>query len=136
MSTWLKFYIAPNLDRTMILGEDWLKKNQAQIRFKPNLLIIKGVQIPLGRGACRAISVYSEERLKAGSADGRLKGLATLFATAAALPRVINLTDPSNISLLKTDSGLAVIASRLITELKTLVVVIVVHDSFLTLYYK
>ena len=24
-STWSKLYIAPDLDRTMILGEDWLK---------------------------------------------------------------------------------------------------------------
>ena len=51
MSTWSKFYIASNLYRAMILGEDWLKKNQAQIRFKPNLLTMKGVKIQLGRGA-------------------------------------------------------------------------------------
>ena len=35
MSTWSKFYIASNLDRAMILREDWPKKDQAQIRFKP-----------------------------------------------------------------------------------------------------
>ena len=46
MSTWSKFYIAPNSDRAMILGENWLKKDQAQIRFKSNLLTIKGVKIP------------------------------------------------------------------------------------------
>ena len=41
---------------------------------------------------------------------------------------------PQQISLFKTDSGLAAIASQLITELKALVV-IVVHDSFfLSLY--
>ena len=61
MSTWSKFYIAPNLDRELILGEDWLKKNQAQIRFKPNLLTIKGLKIPLGRGTSRVMAVYSEE---------------------------------------------------------------------------
>ena len=64
MSTWSKFYIDPNLDRAMMLLEDWLKKNQAQISFQPNLLIIKGVKIPLDRGAFRAISVYSEEDVK------------------------------------------------------------------------
>ena len=64
ISTWSKFYIAPNLDRAMILREDWLKKNLVQMRFKPNLLIIKGVKIPLGRGSSRAISVYSEEDVK------------------------------------------------------------------------
>ena len=57
MSPWSKFYIAPNLDRARILGE-------AQTRFKPNLLTIKGVKIPLGRGASRAIVVYSEECVK------------------------------------------------------------------------
>ena len=72
------------------------------------------------------------DRLKAGSADRRLEDLATLFATAVALARVLNFTVPSNISLLKTDSRLTVIASQLITELKPLVVV--VHDIFLTLY--
>ena len=64
MSTGSKFYIAPNLYRAMILGEDWLKKNQTEIRFKLNLLIINGVKIPLRRGSCRAISVYSEEDVK------------------------------------------------------------------------
>ena len=71
-------------------------------------------------------------RLKAGSADRRLEALATLFATTAALPRVLNLTVPSSINLLKTDSRVTVIASQLITsyyELKPLVVV-VVHDFF------
>ena len=48
----------------MILGEDRLKKNQAQIRFKPNLLTIKGVKIPLGSGASEAIAIYSEEDVK------------------------------------------------------------------------
>ena len=73
------------------------------------------------------------ERLKAGSADGRLEALATLYATAATLPRVLNLTVPSNISLLKTDSRLTVIASQLISELKAFVVV-VVHNFFKSLY--
>ena len=68
------------------------------------------------------------DRLKAGSADRRLAALATLFATTA-LPRVLNLTAPSNISLLKTDSRLTVIASQLISQLKLLLVVI--HDFFL-----
>ena len=45
----------------------------------------------------------------------------------------LNLTVPSNISLLKMDSGLAVIASQLIIELKALVVVIAVHGLFLSL---
>ena len=27
IETWSKLYIAPDLDRTMILGEDWLKKS-------------------------------------------------------------------------------------------------------------
>ena len=46
------------------------------------------------------------DRLKAGSADRRLEALATLFATIAALPRVLKLTVPSNVILLKTDSRL------------------------------
>ena len=50
--------------RAMILGEDWLKKNQVQIRFKPNLLSIKGVKIPLGRGSKRIMVVYSEDDFK------------------------------------------------------------------------
>ena len=72
------------------------------------------------------------KRLKAGSANGRLEALATLFATTAALSRVLNLTVPGNIGLLKTDSRLTVIASQLITELKVhvVVVVVVVHDSY------
>ena len=41
-------------------------------------------------------------RLKAGYADRRLE---------AALPWVLNLTVPSNINLLKTDSRLTIIAS-------------------------
>ena len=76
---------------------------------------------------------FSSERLKAGSADGRLGVLATLFATTATLPRVLNLTVTRNISLRKTDSGLAVIASQLITELKAIAVVVAVHDSFFTI---
>ena len=73
--------------------------------------------------------------MKAGSADRSLKALATLFATTAALPRVLNLTVPCNIILLKMDSRLAAIVSQLITELKVLVVVVVVvHYSFLSLY--
>ena len=76
-------------------------------------------------------SEKSSKRLKAGSANRRLGVLATLFATTATLPRVLNLTVPSNITLLRKDSGIAVIACQLITELKALVVVvIVVHDSF------
>ena len=70
-------------------------------------------------------------RLKAGSADRRLEALATFFATTTALPKVLNLTVPSNINWLKTDSRLIVITSQLITsytELKHLVVVI--HDIF------
>ena len=79
----------------------------------------------------REDSVKSRERLEASSVDGRLKALATLFATTAALLRVLNLTVPSDISLLKMDSALAVITSQLIIELKALVV-IVVYDSFLS----
>ena len=75
MSTWSKFYIAPNLDRAMILEEDWLKKNQVQIHFKPNLLTIKGVKILLGRGASRAIAVYSEE-------DGKLPASTAIVFSA------------------------------------------------------
>ena len=73
------------------------------------------------------------DRLKAGSADGRLEALATLFATTSTLPIVLNLTVPSNIILLKTDSRLTVIASQLISELKALVVVVVVvvHNFFI-----
>ena len=68
------------------------------------------------------------DRLKAGSADGRLEALTTLFATTA---RDLNLTVPSNISLLKMESMLTVIASQLFSELKALVVVaVVVHDFF------
>ena len=70
-------------------------------------------------------------RLKAGFADQKLEALATLFATTAALPRVLNLNVPSNINLLQTDLRLTVIASQLITsysELKPLV--FVVHDFF------
>ena len=70
-------------------------------------------------------------RLKAGSTDWRHEALATLFTTTATLPRVLNLTIPSNINLLKTDSRLTVIATQLITsysELKPLLVV--VHDFF------
>ena len=79
----------------------------------------------------RLKSWFRSEGLKAGSTDGRLGAFATLFTTTASLPRVLNLTVPSDISLLKLDSGLAVITSQLITELKALVVVvIVVHDSF------
>ena len=71
------------------------------------------------------------ERLKAGSADGKLEALAILSVTTATLPRVLNLTVPSNISMLKTNSRLTVIASQLISELKALaVVVIVVIDFF------
>ena len=57
------------------------------------------------------------DRLKAGSEDRRLEDLATLFATSTALPRVLNLTVPSNINLFKTDSRLTVIASQLIPVL-------------------
>ena len=72
------------------------------------------------------------DRLKAGSADRRLEALSTLFTTTAAL-----LRDLSNINLLKTDSRLTVIASQLISEPKPLVVVVVVvHDIFLSLYNK
>ena len=71
------------------------------------------------------------KRLKGGSADGRFGALATPFATTTTLRRVLNLTVHSNSSLFKTDSGLAVIASQLITELKVLVVVVIVaYDSF------
>ena len=66
-------------------------------------------------------------RSKAGSADRKLEALATLFVTIAALPRVLNLTVPPKINLLKTDSRLIVIASQLITsysKLKPLVVVV------------
>ena len=66
------------------------------------------------------------DTLKAGSADRRLEALATLFTTTAALPRVPNLTVPSNINLLKTDWRLTIIASQLMSELKPLVVA--VHD--------
>ena len=69
------------------------------------------------------------DRLKAGSTDRRLEALATLIVTTATKPRVLNLTAPSNINLLKTDSGLTVIASQLISELKPLFIV-VVHDFF------
>ena len=54
-------------------------------------------------------------RLKAGSADRRLETLATLFATTVALPRVLNMTVPWNINLLKADSRLTVIANQTIT---------------------
>ena len=72
-------------------------------------------------------------RLKAGSTYRRLEALATLFATTAALPRVLNLTVHTIINLLKIDSRLTVIASELITsysELKPLVVVVVVDEFF------
>ena len=42
LKTWSKVYIALDLDRTMILGEDWLKKNRAHINYNPNQLKIKG----------------------------------------------------------------------------------------------
>ena len=29
IKTWVKLYIVPDLDQTMILGKDWLKKNQS-----------------------------------------------------------------------------------------------------------
>ena len=66
-------------------------------------------------------------RSKAGSVDRKLEALATLFATTAALPRVLNLTVPTKITLLKTDSRLTVIASQLITsysKLKPLMVIV------------
>ena len=65
-------------------------------------------------------------KLKAGSADRRIEALATHFVTTATLPRVLNLTIPTKINLLKTDLRLTVIASQLITsysKLKLLVVV-------------
>ena len=37
-----KLWVAPNIDRSMILGEDWLKKNWTQIRFNQNLNGEKG----------------------------------------------------------------------------------------------
>ena len=40
---WLKLYIAPDLDRTMISGADWFKKNQDTFKFK--LIKIKGGKI-------------------------------------------------------------------------------------------
>ena len=44
IESWSKLYIALDLDRTMILSEDWLKKKRAQISFNPNQLKLKGVK--------------------------------------------------------------------------------------------
>ena len=88
--------------------------------------LYSGVWIPIKEDSEKGI-----DRLKAGSADRILEVLATLFATTATLPRFLNLTVPSNISLLKTDSKLTVIASQLIFELRALLVVIIVMHDFL-----
>ena len=47
IKTWLKLYIVPDLDWTIISGEDSLKKNRAQMNFNPNQLKLKGVKIKL-----------------------------------------------------------------------------------------
>ena len=48
IKTWSKLYIAPDEDQSMILGEDWLKKNRVQINFHPTQLKLKMVKIPHG----------------------------------------------------------------------------------------
>ena len=63
IETWSKLYIAPDLDRSMILGEDWLKK-RAQINFNPNQLKIKGIEIPLGSEASGEINIFSVDNIK------------------------------------------------------------------------
>ena len=71
-------------------------------------------------------------RSKAGSTDWRLEALATFFATffatTATLPRVLNLTIPTKINLLKTASRLIVIANQLIPSYTKLKPLVVVHD--------
>ena len=57
-------YIAPDLDQTMILGEDWLKINKAQLCFNPNWLTIKGVEIPLGSKTSGQIKIYTVDSVK------------------------------------------------------------------------
>ena len=63
IKTWSKLYIAPDLDQTMILGDDWLK-NRAQINFCPNQLKIKGIEIPLGSEARGEINIYSADNIQ------------------------------------------------------------------------
>ena len=59
IKTWLKLYIAPNVDLTNLLGEDWLIKNRAQINFNPRQLKLKGIKIPLGvNKVVSSISTY------------------------------------------------------------------------------
>ena len=57
-------YIAPDLDQTMILGEDWLKINKAQLCFNPNRLTIKGVEIPLGSKTSGETKIYTVDSVK------------------------------------------------------------------------
>ena len=64
IKTWSKLYIAPDLDRTMILGEDWLKTNRAQINFNQNQLKIKGLEIPLASEARGKINIYTVDNIQ------------------------------------------------------------------------
>ena len=64
ITTCSKLYIAPDLDRTMILSEDWLKKNQAQINFNLNQLKIKGIEIPLGSEPSGEVNIYSVDNIQ------------------------------------------------------------------------
>ena len=57
-------YIAPDLDQTMILGEDWLKINKAQLCFNPNRLTIKGVEIPLDSKTSGETKIYTVDSVK------------------------------------------------------------------------
>ena len=56
IKTYSKLYIVPNLDPTMILGEDWL--NRVQINFNPNQLKLKRAKIPLGIDTSREFDIY------------------------------------------------------------------------------
>ena len=50
------------IEMSIIVEEDWLKINQADISFNPNVSTIKKVQVLLGWSATRIIAVYSQER--------------------------------------------------------------------------
>ena len=64
IETGSKLYIAPDLDQTMILWEDWLKINKAQLCFNPNRLTIKGVEIPLGSKTSGETKIYPVNSVK------------------------------------------------------------------------
>lgn len=59
----LKAICGIDLDRSMILGEDWLKKNRAQKNFNPNFLTIKEVLIPFGKSIRKESTVYSHWKM-------------------------------------------------------------------------